>query len=159
MTRAQHSEVPVVESRELGLVQSLDDGQDGGVDKSHVRVRITVANFADADVVGTGDVFHPVSAGQHVVKEGDHHTGVQLCVDQVIQLWQHWRRDDQLFLGLVQQGAAGLVAGVAAVQDGIEGSCVKNQRHERGGVRSVAAVRAVSFLPDSAIPILLGRGR
>lgn len=50
-------------------------------------------------------------------------------------------------------------AGVAAVERGVEGSRVEDQRQGRGSGRSSEAVRAVSWRPEAPMPRERGLGR
>jgi hypothetical protein len=67
VTGSHEAEVAVIQGSELGLVEALDDGEDGGVDEADVGVGVTVAKVTDADVVLRLKVFDQVGAGGDVV--------------------------------------------------------------------------------------------
>ncbi len=51
MSRAHETKVAAVERRELGLIEPFDDGKDGRIDKTDVRVRVTVDQLAYPRVI------------------------------------------------------------------------------------------------------------
>ena len=51
VARAEQSKVATVQRRQLRLVQALDDGEDGRVDKANIGVGIAVTELADAAVI------------------------------------------------------------------------------------------------------------
>jgi hypothetical protein len=51
MPRAQPAKMPVVEARQLPLVQALNNGKHRRVDEPDICVRVAIADLADATVV------------------------------------------------------------------------------------------------------------
>ena len=154
--RPQRSEVAVVERREFGLTQALDNREDSGVDESDI---VTVADVPNPEVVLGEQVLHPVGSGRHVVEEGEQHSGVQAKVDPVVDLHEHRRRDDARLLALFDQRSAGGMIGVATIERRVQRTRVEDQRHAFGVGRSSPARRAVSQCPDAPTPRLRGTGR
>lgn len=159
MARTNRAEVPLIERRELGLAETLDDREHPGVDETEVGIGMPLAQLAHASVILGQELFDDVGTCCDVVEEGDQDAGMKPDVDPVVHLHQHWsRNDDGLRCGLYE-ALAGAVVGVAAVQRRIQGSSIDDQRQERGSGRSSPERRAVSERPESPTPMLLGRGR
>ena len=159
MTGTEGAEMTVVEGRKLRLAESLDDGQDGGVDQAYVSIGVSVTHFSDAPVILGLKIFNEVRTGDEVVQERHQHPRVQASVNPVVQLHEHRRRDDERLVCLFDEHPAAKMVGVGAVQRRVNGARVQDQRHERGSARSNAVREAVSVCPDAPTPRLRGRGR
>lgn len=67
MAGSHGGEVPVVESREPGLTESLDDRQYGAVDEPDPKVLVRSHQLGSARMVGRGEVFDvQLAAGDRV---------------------------------------------------------------------------------------------
>lgn len=71
MAGAEETEVAPIERRQLGFAETLDDGEDGGVDEPDIGVGIAIAQLADAGVVGRGEISDDVCARLDVGQQGD----------------------------------------------------------------------------------------
>ncbi len=116
MPWSERAEVPVVQGRQLGLVHTLDDGQDPRIDESNVGVVIAVAEGSDAGVVNGLKVLDAVRARLDIVEEGHENAGMQAGVNPVVHLHEHRRRDDQRLLGFFDEPPGGNVISVASVE-------------------------------------------
>ncbi len=95
MPRAKQPEVAAVERRDLGFIQSFDDGQDGSVHEADVRIGVTVADVADSPIVLTKHVLDGEGAGCDVIQEGDENTWMQPLLNPIVHFDQHRRWHDQ----------------------------------------------------------------
>jgi hypothetical protein len=71
VTGTHETEVAVVQRRELGLVESLDDSENGGIDEADIRVGVAVAEIADTPVVIGNQVFYMKCIREDVIEKRD----------------------------------------------------------------------------------------
>ncbi len=110
MTWSQDTEVAVVERGELRFVKPFDDREHCRVDEADVRVGVSIADLGHSPVVARGEVDDRVRATFDVPKQGDEHAGVEGSLDQVVDLDQDGRRNQQRLVCLFDQApAAGVV--------------------------------------------------
>lgn len=159
VSRPQDSEVALVERCELGFAEALGDRENSRVDEADVRICVRVAQLTGPSVVLDGEVLDQVRACDHVVEKRPQHAGMHPRVDPGVDLDQYGRRDDERFVGVLDESARGGVVGIATVERGVQRARVEDQHLERGGGRSSPAVRAVSEVPDAPMPRLFGGGR
>ena len=147
-----------VERGQLRFVEPFDDRKHGRVNEADVRVGVAVAQITNARVVGWGEIGDRVGARFDVGKQGYQGARIEPLMDPVVDLDEDRRRNHEGFIGRLDQCAACRVIGVGPVKGRVQRSGVEDQRHERGSGRSFAVRRAVSVVPESPIPRLLGFG-
>lgn len=126
VSRSQDSEVAPVERRELGFSESLDDREDGRVDEADVHICVRVAQFPDPSVVLDGEILDQVRTCGHVVEKRPQDAGMHPRVDEGVDLDQNGRRDDERFVGVLDEGARGGVVGIATIERGVERARVED---------------------------------
>lgn len=110
MTWSQNAEVAVIERGELRFVKPFDDREHGRVDEADVRVGVSIADLGHSPVIALIEVDDGVRAAFDVPKQGDKHSGVEGSLNQVVDLDQNGRRNQQRLIGLFdQEPAAGVV--------------------------------------------------
>jgi hypothetical protein len=97
MTRTQQTKVPIVETGELGLVETLDHRQDCRVDKANIGIGVAITYLTYPPVVGWKEVLDDIRSVLDVAKEGDQYAGLEPLVDPVVKLHQHRGRNHEWF--------------------------------------------------------------
>jgi len=158
VARPQKTEVAAIQRREFRLIESFDDGEDGRIHEADVRVGIPIAKLPNARVVRDYQVDDHECARFDVAQQRHERTRMEAPMDPVVDFDEDWRRDDQLFVGGLDQSTTSPVIRVGPVEGRVQRSGVEDQRHARGSGRSSALRRAVSDVPEAPIPRLLGFG-
>lgn len=115
----------MIESRELWLVETLNDGHYSGVNKPKIRVRITFAEVSHTTIVIGQKIFDPIRSAYDVLQEDQQNTCMKPLPDPVVHLKQHRSRDHEWLCGLFDQAPRTRVGGISTVQ----------RRVQRPGVR------------------------
>jgi hypothetical protein len=89
----------MIQTGELGLVQTLDDRQDRRVDKADIGIRVAITDFPDSPVVRRNEVLYPIGTVLDVCKKGDQRARLEPLVDPVVNLHQHRGRNHERFNG------------------------------------------------------------
>ena len=116
VARTEQRKVAAIKRCQLGLPQSLDNGQNRRIHEADVCVGVPVAELADPNVISPHELLNRVGASGDVVQQREEHARVQPRMDPVIDLDKHRRRDDTRFGGVLDQAAAGAMIGVTAVE-------------------------------------------
>jgi len=118
--------VPAIERGELWLVESLDDGEDCGVDEANPSVGVTLAKVADANVVFRDKTLDSIRAGKNVVEEGPARFWPPCLMDEVVHFYENRSGNDQLLLRVIDKSATDSVVSISPVQGCVEWSGVDN---------------------------------
>ena len=97
MSGPEGPEMPLVECRDLWLVQPFHYCEDGSVNESDVRVVIPVAELPNAAVVSGFEIFNAIGTRFDVIQEGHKHSRVHARMNQVVDLDENRCRDDECF--------------------------------------------------------------
>jgi hypothetical protein len=110
VTGSQDSEVAAIQRRQLRFVQPFDDREHRRVNEPDVRVGVPIADLGDPPVVVRSQVDDRVGATVDVFEQSYKHAGVEGPLDQVVELDQNRRRDQQRLVCLFNEApAAGVI--------------------------------------------------
>jgi hypothetical protein len=146
MSRAHDAEVATVEGRHFGGVKPLRCRDHRGVDSAERQVAVLRDELCDADgVAGMERLDCKVASGE-VAEEANLGLPAQPGCDQVGDLGDDERGDDEgARMGLEQLQAGGVV-GVVGVDVGVEGPGVKDQRDGAISAARISSIRSETSL-------------
>lgn len=143
--RAHDAEVPPVQGCELWFSQSLDACQHGRVDQPEREVGVLIDKGAGARELGrVGEVYFQTS-GFNI----SHQRGEPTLPRSKLVLDFHKRadRDDPHFAGGVDEFAAAIVIGIAAIDERHERASIEDQRQASGRYSRQRALPPLSIVP------------
>jgi hypothetical protein len=108
----------MVERRELGLAQSLDNCQNGGVDEANAQVGVGTHQLTDPLVVAVGQVLDGENARPNLVDDRRERSRTELPRNHVIELCKHRRGHDPRAWYRAQQLRTGGVLRVLGINGG-----------------------------------------
>jgi hypothetical protein len=114
----------VVERRELGLAQALDDREHCRVYEANAQVGVGLEQFADTRVVARFERLHEERFPATFLEKPHERIHLTGASQQILKLHQHRRGHYPLLAALLQQGCAGLVILVVRLDRGEERACV-----------------------------------
>jgi hypothetical protein len=136
MAGPEEAEVAVIQSGQLGFVETFYDGKYCSVHEPYVGVPVTVTDLTNALVILGLQFLDAKGASDNVVQEGRQYALMQADMDPVVHLHQDRRRYNERFVRCLYELAARGVVGIAPVEGGVEWPCVQDQRHERDSASS-----------------------
>ena len=118
MAWAHGSKVALVERRDLGLVETLGECHDAGIDDSEREVCVAILQLAATSQVDTGRWLGAIGPGKQIVEEDEPSLRWQPTATPVVELGEDQGRDDQVLVGVHEQPSAALVVRVSGVERG-----------------------------------------
>jgi hypothetical protein len=128
VARPQHTEMAVVQGCQLRLIETLDDGQNRRVHEADRRVGVASENLANAAVISDEQCLHSVAAILDIVQELNECMRAYMSLEKVIDLDDHWSRDNALFIAHAQKIDALLMMSIAPIKNGNDRAGIKYQR-------------------------------
>jgi hypothetical protein len=146
MPRANDAEVAAVEGRDLGGIEPLRCGDHRGVDGAEWQVAVFGDELSDTDgITGMQPLDREASAGE-VAEEANLGLPAQPGCDQVDDLGDDERgEDERTWVGFEQLQAGGVV-GVVGVDVGVEGASVEDQRDGAISEARISSIRSETSL-------------
>ncbi len=95
MPRSQHSEMALVQRGEFRFVQAFHYRQHSCIDKTDVGIGVSVAQVADASIVGGFQWFRKIGTGDNVAEQGGQRVGMQAFVNPVVHFDENRSRNRQ----------------------------------------------------------------
>lgn len=129
MSRTKQSEVALVERGELGFTEPFNDRQNRRVHEADVGVGVPITYFSNSLVVGSNQLLNVEGTGNNIVQQRRPRTDRQPLPHPVVNLDQHWRRNDQRLRRRFEQTPAGRVVCVASIHTGEQRTGVQDQHH------------------------------
>jgi hypothetical protein len=108
---AANAEVLAVHRRDLGEVQAFGDRDHGCIDDAEWKAHLLLDEFRDARDVAFCDLGNVEAVAAERLEEGDLCVRPDAGLEQVADLAQDWRRDEEWPLGVSQQCEACSVDG------------------------------------------------
>ena len=129
MRRPYGGEVAVVERRDLGLVETLDERNDARVGDTEPEVRVRRLKVAATDQVCSGRRLRAICACEEIVQERELHVAAQALVAPIVELREDERWHDEILACVRdERGAAGVIR-VGGVERCEQRSGIEYQRH------------------------------
>jgi hypothetical protein len=116
VARAQDSEVAVVESCKLRLVEAFNDGKDGSVDEADVGIGVLLTDVKYPWIVAGLQLSYLKGTILDIAKERDQDTWVQTPGNQVVHFGQDRHRDKDGLIGILDQSTAREVVCIIAIK-------------------------------------------
>lgn len=134
MSRANRSEVPMIQRIQAAHAEPLGDGDDRGVDDTETGIRASVEDLDGAMEVRIGQGLEAPVRGREMAGEVGLRAWAQPGSDEVADLRQRGLGHDDR-LGLAPQRVTGAgVSRVGGVDQGIEHAGIDNDCHGSAGV-------------------------
>ncbi len=115
-------EMAMVESGQLCFSETLDNGDNGGVDEAEWEIPVTVEELADTAIVLHPDIDDPQPTSVDVGKEGEKRIWMEPLPCKPVQLDENRRRDDHLFVDGLQEACTLVMVLVRAIHGRVKGA-------------------------------------
>jgi len=116
----------MIESGELWLVETLNDGHYSGVNKPKIRVRMKIEEVSHATIVLGQKIFDLIRSAYDVLQKDQQNTCMKPLPDPVVHFEQHRSRYHQRLCGLFNQAPRTHVGSISSVQRRVQRPCVKD---------------------------------
>jgi hypothetical protein len=158
VARAEHAEVVVVNGRELGFVEALDDGEDGGVYEADGTVSILVDELARAGIVSIFEIYDGKNASENPIQECNGRRGTKVTCHPPLQLDKHRSGKHPQLATILDQASAWLMSWIVAINCRNQDPGVEDYRQLEGSLSRSEADRATSARPEWPLAPDLGSG-
>lgn len=146
MARADDIEVAAVERRHFGDVEPLGGGDHRGIDGAERQVAVLGDELGDADRVAGVQRLDREGAGGEITEEANLRLPAEPGADQVDDLGDDERgEDERTWVGFEQLQAGGVV-GVVGINVGVEGASVEDQRDGAISEARISSIRSETSL-------------
>jgi hypothetical protein len=147
MVGAYDGEVAPVDSRDLGDAQALGRGDDRRIDGAQRQVAVARDQLGDPQPVRDRYWLNSERATGEIAEEADLRLGPEASREQMDDLGDDERRDDERARVSLQQLECGIVVSVIGVDVGVERSGVDDER----SYRATSAARISSMRSETSL--------